>query len=44
MNFLVSKADVGSSCGKDDDVPTTKEFLRMVRECGVCEDVMFTAC
>ena len=46
LNSLVSKADVGSSCGKDDAVPTMKEFLGMVRECGVSEgtDVMFTAC
>jgi len=46
LNSLVSKADVGSSSAKDDDVPTTKEFLGMVRECGVSEgtDVMFTAC
>ena len=44
LNSLVS--NVGSSCRKDDAVPTMKEFLGMVRECGVSEgtDVMFTAC
>ena len=47
LNSLVSRrADVGSSCGKDDSVPTMKEFLGMVRECGVMEGttLMFTAC
>jgi hypothetical protein len=45
LTSLVSRADVGSSCGKDDSVPTMKEFLAMVRECGVNEgtDLMFTA-
>jgi hypothetical protein len=45
LNTLVSRATEGSSCGKDDKVPTMKEFLGMVRECGVSEgtDIMFTA-
>jgi hypothetical protein len=45
LNSLVSRADVRSSCGKDDSVPSMKDFLAMVRECGVNEgtDLMFTA-
>jgi hypothetical protein len=45
LNSLVSRADVGSSCGKGDSVPTMKDFLAMVREYGVNEgtDLMFTA-
>jgi hypothetical protein len=45
MNTIVSKHTEGSSCSKDDKVPTMKEFLGMVRACGVSEgtDLMFTA-
>jgi hypothetical protein len=45
LSNIVSKVDVGSSSSKDDSVPTMKEFLAMVRECGVSEgtDLMFTA-
>jgi hypothetical protein len=45
LNSPVSRADVRSSCGKDDSVPSMKDFLAMVRECGVNEgtDLMFTA-
>uniref|UniRef100_A0ACD6AK08 Uncharacterized protein n=1 Tax=Avena sativa TaxID=4498 RepID=A0ACD6AK08_AVESA len=45
LNTLVSKADVGSSCDKDESVPSMKEFLAMVRECGVEEgtELKFTA-
>ncbi|XP_051207086.1 L10-interacting MYB domain-containing protein isoform X2 [Lolium perenne] len=45
LSSIVSKVDVGSSSSKDDSVPTMKEFLAMVRECGVSEgtDLMFTA-
>jgi len=45
LNTLVSRATEGSSCTKDDNkVPTMKEFLAMIRECGVKEgtDIMFT--
>ena len=44
LNTLVSRAE-GSSCTKEDKVPTMKEFLGMIRECGVQEgtDLMFTA-
>ena len=34
LNSLVSKADVGSSCGNDDAVPTMKEFLGKRRRGG----------
>ena len=47
MNSLVSRvAEVGSSCDKEDLVPNMKQFLAMVRECGVKEGtiLMFTAC
>ena len=47
MNSLVSRAvEVGSFCDEDDSIPTMKEFLAMVRECGVKErtGLMFTAC
>jgi hypothetical protein len=45
LNSLVSKHTEGSSCTNNDMVPTMKEFLGMVRECGVSEgtDIMFTA-
>jgi hypothetical protein len=45
LSNIVSKVDAGSSTGKDESVPTMKEFLAMVRECGVSEgtDLMFTA-
>ncbi|KAM0875966.1 hypothetical protein ACQ4PT_036448 [Festuca glaucescens] len=45
LNSLVSKHTEGSSCTNNGMVPTMKEFLGMVRECGVSEgtDIMFTA-
>lgn len=45
LSTLVSKHTEGSSCSKDESVPTMKEFLAMVRELGVLEgtDIMFTA-
>ncbi|KAI5021252.1 hypothetical protein ZWY2020_055097 [Hordeum vulgare] len=44
LNTLVSRNE-GSSSTKADKVPTMKEFLATVRECGVSEgtDIMFTA-
>ena len=45
LNTLVSKATESSSCTNVEKVPTMKEFLAMIRECGVKEgtDIMFTA-
>ncbi|KAI4969936.1 hypothetical protein ZWY2020_000850 [Hordeum vulgare] len=44
LNTLVSRNE-GSSSTKADKVPTMKEFLATVRECGVSEgtDIMFTS-
>ena len=47
LTSLVSfgRGDAGSSCAKGESVPTMKEFISMVRECGINEgtDLMFTA-
>jgi hypothetical protein len=45
LSTLVSKHTEGSSCSKDESVPTMKEFLGMVRDLGVSEgtDIMFIA-
>ncbi|KAM0891542.1 hypothetical protein ACQ4PT_026346 [Festuca glaucescens] len=45
LTSLVSfgRGDAGGSCGMGDSVPTMKEFISMVRECGIKEgtDLMF---
>jgi len=45
LNTIVSRHTDGSSSSKGDEVPTMKEFLGMVRDCGVLEgtDIMYTA-
>src|SRR4051812_34022725 len=45
LNTIVSRHTEGSSSSKDDQVPTMKEFLGMVRDCGVSEGtaIMYTA-
>uniref|UniRef100_A0ACD5Z9G9 Uncharacterized protein n=1 Tax=Avena sativa TaxID=4498 RepID=A0ACD5Z9G9_AVESA len=45
LNTIVSRHTEGSSCSKGDEVPTMKEFLGMVRDCGVLEGtaIMYTA-
>ena len=47
LNSLVSRgAEVGGSSDKDNSIPTMKDFLAMVRQCGVKEgtSLMFIAC
>ncbi|KAM0829053.1 hypothetical protein ACQ4PT_067125 [Festuca glaucescens] len=44
LSNLVSRVDAQSSCAKDDSIPTMKNFLAMVRKCGVTKGtaIMFT--